>query len=87
MAFVCLCEGVPERDVRRAIDCGATDIDEVGQLCGAGINCHGCHATIEDLLDERPAVAPVTDRGHVVIPFPGRHDRPAAPAARRVSSR
>jgi bacterioferritin-associated ferredoxin len=53
MAYVCLCNSVSERKVRRAIDHGASTIDEVGAACGAGTTCHGCHDTIDDMLDER----------------------------------
>jgi bacterioferritin-associated ferredoxin len=49
---VCLCNGVPARRIRRAIDAGATTVDEVTAACGAGSCCHGCHPTIEDLIDE-----------------------------------
>ena len=58
MAYVCLCNSVSERMVRRAIDDGATSIDEVGASCGAGTTCHGCHDTIDDLLDEHRVAAP-----------------------------
>lgn len=53
MAYVCLCNSVSERKVRRAIDHGASTIDAVGRACGAGTTCHGCHDTIDDLIDEQ----------------------------------
>jgi bacterioferritin-associated ferredoxin len=58
MAYVCLCNGVSERKVRRAIDRGADSINAVGAACGAGTTCHGCHDTIDDLIDERCVTMP-----------------------------
>ena len=64
MALVCLCNGVSERQVRKAIAHGADTIDEIGRACRAGTTCHGCTPTLEKLLDDdhvfvapRPAVA------------------------------
>ena len=58
MAYVCLCNSVSERKVCRAIDHGASTIDQVGDACGAGTTCHGCHDTIDELLDEHRLAAP-----------------------------
>jgi bacterioferritin-associated ferredoxin len=55
--MVCLCHGVSERKVARAIDRGACTIQDVGEACAAGTQCHGCHSTIEELLAERSAVS------------------------------
>lgn len=52
MALVCLCEGVSERKVRRAIADGASSLADIGERCGAGITCMSCHPTLEDALDE-----------------------------------
>jgi bacterioferritin-associated ferredoxin len=60
MALVCLCHGVNERRVRREIEHGAATIEEVAAGCLAGSCCHGCHATIDALLEEHEqAVAAV----------------------------
>jgi bacterioferritin-associated ferredoxin len=58
MAMVCLCHGVSERTVRKAIERGAGTIEQVGEVCRAGTCCHGCHATIDAML----ADAQATDR-------------------------
>jgi bacterioferritin-associated ferredoxin len=58
MAMVCLCRGVSERKVARAIDQGASTIEEVTERCGAGSTCFGCHPTIDELLATRVAVRP-----------------------------
>ena len=60
MALVCLCNGVSERKVVKAIDHGATTIDEIGLSCRAGTTCHGCHDTLAGLLDQRLAEQSVT---------------------------
>lgn len=58
MALVCLCNGVSERKVVKAIAHGAESIDEIGAACRAGTTCHGCHDTLTDLLDERRVMVP-----------------------------
>jgi bacterioferritin-associated ferredoxin len=52
VALVCLCEGVSERKVRRAIEQGAGTLAEIGERCGAGTSCLSCHPTLEDALHE-----------------------------------
>lgn len=54
--MVCLCHGVSERKVERAIDCGAASIDEVGDACRAGTNCGTCRPTIHDMIVTRVSV-------------------------------
>jgi len=68
MALVCLCHGVNERRVRREIEHGASSVAEVAERCLAGSCCHGCHPTIEGLLDEhrQPGGAPVRRRLRLV---------------------
>jgi len=54
--MVCLCRGVSERTVARAIDRGANTVDEVGMECGAGTGCGVCRATIADMIVTRVSV-------------------------------
>jgi len=49
---VCLCNGVSDRQVRRAIDCGAATRPQVTASCGAGGACGGCHRMIRDMIRE-----------------------------------
>ena len=60
MALVCLCHGVNERRVRREIEHGACTIEEVAERCLAGSCCHGCHPTIDALLEEHERATAVT---------------------------
>jgi bacterioferritin-associated ferredoxin len=48
--YVCLCQAVSDRKVRKAIARGASTVEEVGRACGAGTGCGGCHPEIEALL-------------------------------------
>ncbi|MEY4948475.1 MAG: hypothetical protein RL698_686 [Pseudomonadota bacterium] len=58
---VCLCQGVAEKHVRRAIAEGACTRRDVTRACGAGGICGGCHRTIADMIRED---APVHAVGH-----------------------
>ena len=58
MALVCLCNGVSERKVVKAIANGAETIDDIGRACRAGTTCHGCHDTLDELLEERRVMLP-----------------------------
>jgi bacterioferritin-associated ferredoxin len=60
MALVCLCHGVNERRVRREIEHGARTIEEIAERCHAGSCCHGCHPTIDTLLEEHERTAAVS---------------------------
>lgn len=50
MAMVCLCHGVSDRTVDRAIDRGAVTVDLVGDACRAGTSCGVCRETISAKL-------------------------------------
>lgn len=51
--IVCHCRNVNERAVRAAIENGAVTVAEIGERCGAGLDCAGCHPELERLLSER----------------------------------
>lgn len=48
--LVCHCRVVSDRTIRAAMAAGATDVNAVGQRCGAGTACGGCVPGIEQLL-------------------------------------
>jgi bacterioferritin-associated ferredoxin len=56
MAMVCLCHGVSERKVERAIAHGATSVDDVGDACRAGTSCGVCRETIDHMIMTRVSV-------------------------------
>jgi bacterioferritin-associated ferredoxin len=55
--IACSCAAVREQTVRVAIANGARTIAEIGDQCGAGVQCGGCRVLLEDLLAERYANA------------------------------
>ena len=57
MSLVCLCHGVNERRVGRAIDAGASTLAEIAEACAAGSCCYACHPTLDQLLAERTGAA------------------------------
>jgi bacterioferritin-associated ferredoxin len=50
--YVCICERVREREVRKAIRRGAHSEEAVGAACGAGTGCGSCLDRICDLIEE-----------------------------------
>ena len=58
--MVCLCHGVSERKVERAISHGASTVDEVGFACRAGTTCGTCRETIHDMIHEMTRESTVT---------------------------
>ena len=54
--ILCQCNGVSDRKIRRAIDAGASDVEAIGDACGAGTTCGGCHVWLEAMLAERRRV-------------------------------
>ena len=55
---MCLCQGVSERTVARAIDHGADTVDAVGLACGAGTDCGSCQPAIDEMIVTRTEVQP-----------------------------
>ncbi len=51
--IVCLCEGVSDRELQRAVDLGARNLEALESTCGAGGDCGGCHRKLEEILRER----------------------------------
>jgi bacterioferritin-associated ferredoxin len=52
---VCHCRVIDDRTIGHAIRCGARDVDQVVELCGAGEACGGCVPGIEELLADAEA--------------------------------
>ncbi len=52
---VCLCQGVSDKRVRKAIAGGATSRKKITRACGAGAGCGGCHESIREILREHRA--------------------------------
>lgn len=61
--YVCLCQGVKESDVRRAIAGGVGNVEQLGERLGVGTGCGCCREYAQTLLEEQdagelPAAAP-----------------------------
>jgi bacterioferritin-associated ferredoxin len=50
--LVCICKGISDHAVHRAVQGGATTVDAVGRACGAGTDCGSCHEAVEEIIDE-----------------------------------
>jgi bacterioferritin-associated ferredoxin len=50
--IVCSCRGVNDRKIRKAVETGASTIEEVGETCAAGTRCGGCWPVLADLIAE-----------------------------------
>jgi bacterioferritin-associated ferredoxin len=51
--FVCLCEGVTDREIHAALDEGCQSIPDVIECTGAGSGCGACHETIATIVAGR----------------------------------
>ena len=56
MAIICHCLGVRDRTITKAVQRGATSLDEVQALCEAGTQCGGCHAAVAELIERNTRV-------------------------------
>ena len=57
--IVCLCRGISDKDVRCAIDSGATCLGRLEQ-CGIGGDCRGCESTLEEMIGDAEAAGRVS---------------------------
>jgi bacterioferritin-associated ferredoxin len=60
--IVCHCRAVSDSEVVAAIEEGARDVVDVAAACGAGNECFGCHARIDEMLDRAEAASRVLQR-------------------------
>ena len=54
--YVCICNGVTDRQIRDAADAGCGSLTELTMRTGVGANCGSCLASAEALLDEARSV-------------------------------
>ena len=50
--YVCICNGVTERDIRQAAEAGCRSLPELTMRTGCGATCGTCLETAAALLDE-----------------------------------
>ena len=53
--YVCLCNGVTERDIRAAADAGCRTLPELTMRTGAGANCGSCLEMAAEMLEQHRA--------------------------------
>ena len=54
--YVCICNGVTDRDIRQAAEAGCRSVSELTMRTGAGANCGGCLDMAAQLLDQARAL-------------------------------
>ena len=50
--YVCICNGVTDRDIRQAAEAGCRSVQELTMRTGAGSNCGSCLDIAADLLEQ-----------------------------------
>jgi len=50
--YVCLCNSVTDREIRQAVDLGATSFHDLREGLGIAANCGKCDACARDILRE-----------------------------------
>jgi bacterioferritin-associated ferredoxin len=51
--LLCVCNFIPDREILKAIENGATDLEDIKEYTGAGTSCGRCHPAIENMLKEQ----------------------------------
>ena len=59
--YVCLCNGVTEREIRQTAQAGCRTMSELTMRTGCGSGCGSCIEMATALLDEVHAAAPAGD--------------------------
>ena len=54
--YVCICNGVTDRQIRDAAEAGCSSLTELTMRTGVGANCGSCLASAEALLSEARSV-------------------------------
>ena len=50
--YICLCQGVTDRDIKASIEAGAVSLREVQVKLPVALNCGTCRDSAEALIDE-----------------------------------
>lgn len=53
--YVCICNGITDREIRRAAQAGCRSVPEVTIRTGAGANCGSCLDAVASLLEHERA--------------------------------
>ncbi len=55
--YVCLCKGITDRQIKAAIDNGASSLGQLRKALGVASQCGKCSATTREMLQESQADA------------------------------
>lgn len=50
--YVCLCNGITDREIRQAADSGVNSMRQLGKELGVGTQCGRCACTAREILRE-----------------------------------
>ena len=50
--YVCICTGVTDHDIRKAVEAGCRSMPELTMRTGTGANCGSCLEMAAELLDQ-----------------------------------
>ena len=53
--YVCICNGVTDRQIREAADAGCASVPEMTMRTGAGANCGSCLGLLAEMIEETRA--------------------------------
>lgn len=54
--YVCICNGVTQRDIREAADAGCRSVAELTMRTGCGANCGSCIEMAAEVLEQARAI-------------------------------
>jgi bacterioferritin-associated ferredoxin len=54
--YVCICNGVTQRDIREAADAGCRSVAELTMRTGCGANCGSCIDMAAEVLEQARAI-------------------------------
>ena len=57
--YVCLCKGITDRQIKAAIDNGASSIGQLRKALGVASQCGKCSVTTREILQESLANTPM----------------------------
>ena len=49
--YVCLCNAVSDKQIKKAISDGASSVEEIQQVSNVGKNCGSCIYAVQEMLD------------------------------------
>ncbi len=64
---VCYCNGISDTEIRRTVRRGASSLNDVARICGAGACCGGCHQAVAEIIDEIAPLALANDDSPAIL--------------------